>query len=143
MSLAPFHLTDALPDRQELVDLYTSVGWAAYTHDPESLVRAVANSTWVSLARDAEGGLVGLVRVISDDVSIAWLQDILVHPDHQRAGIGRALVDRAIARFQHVRSIALMTDDEPRQHSFYQALGFTELREAADGQLHAFLRLKR
>ena len=127
--------------RAALVALYDSVGWTAYTRDPDSLERAVHNSTWVATAWDA-GELVGLIRVLSDDVSIAWLQDVLVRPDHQRAGVGRQLARAALERFDHVRSFSLMTDDEPRQHAFYRSLGLDEIRTAFGGRLHCFVRMK-
>jgi len=128
-------------DRDALVELYDAVGRTAYTRDPEGLARAVRNSTWVATLWD-EARLVGLVRVLSDDVSIAWLQDVLVHPDHQRTGLGRRLVEAAQQRFDHVRSFALMTDDEPRQHAFYASRGLQEIRSAHGGRLHVFLRMR-
>jgi GNAT superfamily N-acetyltransferase len=128
--------------REELVALYQSVGWTAYTRDPDALERAVAASTWVAAAR-GDGALIGLIRVLSDDVAIALVQDLLVRPDHQRTGVGRGLLRQALARFDHVRSIALITDDEPRQHAFYRSLGLVDLREVAGGRLHAFVRAPR
>ncbi|MEO0601540.1 MAG: GNAT family N-acetyltransferase [Myxococcota bacterium] len=127
-------------DPGPLYALYEAVGWTAYTRDPARLREAVRNSTWVATLWQ-EGTLVGLVRVVSDDVSIAWLQDILVHPDHQRAGLGRRLAHAALERFAHVRSFALMTDDEPRQHAFYASLGLQETRAAHGGRLHTFVRM--
>ena len=78
----------------DLVGLYTSVGWTSYANDPETLARAVGRSAFVVSARDLTGQLVGLARAISDDVSVCYLQDILVRPGQQRSGIGKALVDR-------------------------------------------------
>jgi len=130
----------AIPARTELVALYESVGWTAYTRDPNALERAVRGSTWVATVRDGPA-LIGLVRVISDDVAIAWLQDVLVHPSAQRAGVGAALFRAALDRFAHVRTLALMTDDRPEQHAFYRAMGLEPLREAAGGRLHGFIRL--
>lgn len=129
----------ALP-REALLDLYEAVGWRAYTRQPEVLERAVQGSTWVMSAwRD--GRLVGLVRVVSDDASIAYVQDILVHPGAQRQGVGRRLMERALDRFRHVRQLVLSTDDEPRQHAFYRALGLTDTRDLA-WPLRTFVRVK-
>lgn len=122
-----------------LLTLYASVGWSAYTAEPDSLLRALANSTWV-LSTWCDGDLVGLVRVVSDDVAIAWVQDVLVRPDHQRAGLGKILLARAEERFAHVRTFGLLTDDEPRQHAFYRRMGLLPLAEIAGGRLHTFLR---
>jgi ribosomal protein S18 acetylase RimI-like enzyme len=47
--------------------------------------------------------LVGLARVISDNASICYLQDILVHPNHHREGIGRRVATEALTRYTHVR----------------------------------------
>jgi GNAT superfamily N-acetyltransferase len=80
----------------------------------------------VVTARTEEGGLVGLARAISDDATICYLQDILVRPTFQGTGIGRALVQHVSARYQHVRQTVLITDNEPGQRAFYEALGFTE-----------------
>ena len=110
----------------ELLSLYESVGWTAYTRDPELLTRAIRSSSFVVTARNEEGGLVGLARVISDDATICYLQDILVHPAFQGTGIGRALIEQVAARYQHVRQTVLITDNEPGQHAFYEAMGFTE-----------------
>ena len=110
----------------ELLSLYESVGWAAYTRDPDLLTKAIRSSSFVVTARDEEGGLVGLARVISDDATICYLQDILVRPAFQGAGIGRALIEQVAARYQHVRQTVLITDNEPGQRAFFEALGFTE-----------------
>lgn len=122
----------------ELISLYDSVGWSAYTRDPQSLAEAVANSTHVVSAR-FQGALVGLARCVSDDVSIVYLQDVLVHPDHQRQGIGRALLDRCLERFAHVRQKVLLTDDHPHQHRLYRAAGFTDVNDHV-APLQAFVR---
>ncbi len=108
----------------ELLDLYASVGWSAYTRTAEDLARAVANSTFVVSARDDEGRLVGLARGLSDDVSVFYLQDILVRPEHQRQGIGRDLLATCLDRFAHVRQKVLLTDDDPAQHAFYESFGY-------------------
>lgn len=132
--------TGVLPGRDELVDLYRSVAWTAYTIDPESLERAIANSTFVACLRDNER-LVGIVRGMSDDVSIFYLQDIIVHPDYQGRGHGRRLGERILDRFAHVRQKVLMTDDEFRQHSFYRSLGYRDVTEVEG--LHTFVRIDR
>jgi ribosomal protein S18 acetylase RimI-like enzyme len=112
----------------ELLALYEAVGWTAYTRDPEGLARAVANSTYVASLWEGER-LVGLARVLSDDVSICYLQDILVHPQLQGRGLGRRMVEHCLERFAHVRQKVLLTDDEERQKRFYAALGFRKVSE--------------
>lgn len=128
-----------LPGLDELVSLYDSVGWSLYTAEPTVLAAAVAGSSFVVTAR-IDGVLIGLARAVSDDASICYLQDVVVHPRTQRCGVGRALVTDVLARFRHVRQKVLLTEDEPGQRAFYESLGYTETRDVGRGQLRAFVR---
>lgn len=112
----------------DLIGLYKSVGWSNYTRNPDLLERAVANSLWKMGAWDG-GELVGLIRAVGDDASIAYVQDILVRPDRQRLGIGTRLLAAALERFAHVRQLVLITDDEEKTASFYRSAGMTDLGE--------------
>ncbi|WAB83493.1 GNAT family N-acetyltransferase [Microcella daejeonensis] len=131
--------TTSLP---EVLALYTAVGWSAYTEKPDSLRHALQNSAYVVVARGEDGALIGLARAISDDATICYLQDVVVHPAHQRRGIGRALVDAVLRRFDHVRQTVLLTDDEPGQRAYYESLGLTEATEMDPGPLRAFVTLR-
>ena len=130
---------DDRPGRDELVELYDAVGWTTYTADPEQLEAAVRGSSRVVTARYGEQ-LLGLARVVSDGVTIAYLQDVLVRPELQREGVGRQLVQAALEPFAGCRQKVLLTDDEPRQRAFYESLGYREVREHGDGRLRAFVR---
>lgn len=130
-----------VPSRDDLVDLYDSVGWSAYTDDPASLEQAVRNSTFTVALRD-DDLLVGFARVISDDVSILYVQDVLVRPTHQRQGAGRQLLEACLDRFSHVRQRMLLTDDELHQHKLYRAVGFHDVSKLQGVALHAFVDIK-
>jgi GNAT superfamily N-acetyltransferase len=133
-------IVDRLPTRDELVDLYASVGWSAYTDDRDRLVAGVDASPFVATVRDGDL-LVGLARAVSDDATIAYLQDLLVRPSHQRRGVGRALVGAFLDRYAHVRQRVLLTDDDATQHAFYRAVGMTRADEVAGDPLWAFVDL--
>ena len=124
--------------RAELLELYGSVGWTAYTVDPDTLVRAVEGSSLVVTAR-RDGRLVGLARAVSDGATICYLQDVLVAAGEQRSGIGAALVRAVLDRYAGVRQKVLLTDDEPGQRAFYESLGLTEIRDVPGGSLRAFV----
>ena len=110
----------------EVLALYESVGWGAYTREPQVLSAAVRGSSFVVTARNAGGALVGMARASSDDATVCYLQDILVHPEFQKSGAGRGLLEAVQTRYQHVRQFVLITDNESGQRAFYEALGFTE-----------------
>ncbi|MFC3299322.1 GNAT family N-acetyltransferase [Arthrobacter agilis] len=123
----------------EVLALYGAVEWLAYTKDPDNLQRALEGSSTLVAAHDGKT-LVGLARVVSDGASICYLQDILVRPTHHRRGIGRALAERALEQYPHVRQKVLITDDEPQQKAFYEALGYTQTEEFQGGSVRAFVR---
>jgi len=126
----------------QLVDLYNSVGWLAYTSDEQKpkLQEAINNSNHVVTAWSDER-LVGLARCISDDVSICYLQDILIHPEFQRHGIGRKLLSNCLEHFAHVRMKVLITDDEERQKLFYESLGYKNTKDLKKVPLNAYVQI--
>ena len=126
-------------DINELVALYDTVGWSAYTDEPEALRPAIAGSSFVVTARRG-ARLVGLARAISDGAMDCYLQDVLVAPDQQRSGVGRALVTVVVDHYSGVRRKVLRTGDEPRHRAFYESLGWAEIRDVGGGTIRAFVR---
>lgn len=114
--------------RDEILKLYASVGWVAYTKDPETLKNGFAHSLLV-LAAYEDDQLVGVVRTVGDGYTIVFVQDLLVNPAYQRKGVGSALLKAVLERFPHVRQIELVTDNTERTVAFYRAMGFTKLSE--------------
>ena len=115
-------------NENEILELYSSVGWTAYTDHPDSLRRGFENSL-VILGVYTENDLVGILRAVGDGETIIFIQDILVHPDYQRRGIGTALLKEALSRYSHVRQIQLATDNTEKTKAFYRSCGFRELSE--------------
>ncbi|AOX65614.1 GNAT family N-acetyltransferase [Curtobacterium sp. BH-2-1-1] len=135
-------IAEERPGGDELLALYRDVGWTAYTRDPETLVAAVLGSHLVLTARDTTGSLVGMVRTVSDGVTIVYVQDVLVAPEHHRAGIGGALLDGVLERYAHVRQTVLTTDAEPGQRAFYESRGFVEVHDVVPTPLRSFVLLR-
>ncbi|MDR2703575.1 MAG: GNAT family N-acetyltransferase [Cellulomonadaceae bacterium] len=128
-------------DVAEITALYDSVGWSAYTKDPDGLLRGIGNSYMVAIARGDDGQLLGLARILSDGETIVYLQDILVTPAAQGQGIGRALLAALQKNGPQVRQWVLLTDSEPGQRAFYESLGFVEVHEQQP-PLRAFVKLR-
>jgi len=126
-------------DDSEVIALYDSVGWTAYTRNPGALRSALTGAHRLVTARTDDGRLVGLARSISDGATIAYLQDVLVHPEYHRRGLGRSLVTTLFRTYEGVRQHVLITDTEPAQRAFYESLGFTEAHEMTPG-IRAFVR---
>ena len=110
----------------EIRRLYAAVGWTAYTENMAALRQGWAHSLLI-LAAYENGELRGIVRAVGDGHTIVLIQDILVYPEHQRQGIGTALLKAVLDRFPSVRQMELVTDNTPGTIAFYQSMGFTEL----------------
>lgn len=134
------YVSGAVPAADDVRALYDSVQWSAYTQDMDTLMGGLQGSAAVVTAFDG-GRLVGLARVVSDGHTIAYLQDILVAPGHQRRGIASELLRRVFAPFGQVRQHVLITDTEQRQRAFYESHGFRESRDVEGGELRAFVRV--
>ena len=78
--------------------------------------------TWVGAF---EGDLlVGFVQVCWDGGLHAFLLDTVVDPSHQRQGIGRRLVERAVSEARAAGCEWVHVDHEPHLGSFYRGCGF-------------------
>lgn len=115
-------------NEKEILSMYTAVGWTAYTDHPETLKRGFEKSL-LTLAAYEGDALLGLIRLVGDGETVIFIQDLLVYPEHQRKGVGTALVKAVLNRFSHVRQIELATDDTEKTKAFYRRCGFLPMRE--------------
>ncbi|MCJ0950774.1 GNAT family N-acetyltransferase [Mammaliicoccus sciuri] len=111
--------TKRIPSNEDLQKLYLSVGWDVYVKNNEDMTVLLKNACYFVTVWDNDH-LVGLTRVISDDHSIAYVQDILIDPDYQGNGIGSKLLNMIKERFNHVRQVVLMTDTSEKTINFYE-----------------------
>lgn len=75
-----------------------------------------------------DGRVVGFATTAVHDTHVE-LEDLFVDPDHHRAGVGRALVDDAVATTARAGRGALEVDANPAATAFYRAVGFEPLGE--------------
>jgi GNAT superfamily N-acetyltransferase len=85
----------------------------------KSLPKAYAYFT----ARD-KGKLVGYVSIISDGVSDAFLNDLMVHPAYQGKNIGYNLVQAAARLIKSKKIQCLQVTFNPWNEKFYRKCGF-------------------
>lgn len=69
--------------------------------------------------------LIGFVRLAWDGGVHTFLLEPTVHPAFRRRGIGRSLVERAVAVARERGMEWVHVDYEPHLHAFYRACGFT------------------
>lgn len=68
-------------------------------------------------------------RVVTDEVTFAWLADVIVDPGHRGRGIGRALIDAVLEDLAPLglRRIVLKASEEGRP--LYERAGWTGLQD--------------
>lgn len=116
---------DVIPKIEGLMNLYGDVKWHAYTKDSIKLKSAIDNSLKVITAWD-DNKLVGLIRIVGDNETIIYIQDILVLRQYQGLGIGSDLLNLVLEKYKLIRQIVLMTDDTKKTVNFYRKNGMTE-----------------
>jgi GNAT superfamily N-acetyltransferase len=129
-------LADLGRDFPAIVRLYRAHGWT-HASDPTRLRLAIESSSFAVVAVDGQDAVVGFARAMSDEAFAVYIADVLVAPERQRQGIGRALMQAVLdhyppARFHHQVLVA-----ERGAEGFYESLGLTPV---ATYGLTAFIR---
>jgi GNAT superfamily N-acetyltransferase len=109
-------------------------------HETELLAGYVAGGrAWVAVVR----GLVCGYALVDTLDGVAHLEQVTVHPDHGRRGIGRLIIDgvAAWARAEGYTAITLLTfRDVAWNGPYYRRLGFVDVADDAMGPELAALR---
>ena len=115
-------------NEEEILGLYARLGWTNYTDKPEMLKNAYLNSLKIYGAY-VDNKLVGIIRAVGDGFSVLFIQDLLVHPEFQRKGVGTLLLKRVLCEYDSVYQKHLITEDTEKTISFYKSLGFVDNSE--------------
>ena len=84
---------------EEFCFLQQSVGFGR--PDLKQIETALKNSIYI-VSVETDGLTVGMGRLIGDGARIFYLQDIFIHPDYQRQGIGTAIVKKLLAYIENI-----------------------------------------
>ncbi|GAB4213926.1 MAG: GNAT family N-acetyltransferase [Synechococcales cyanobacterium] len=121
-------------DLYELEELCDAVGWA---RRPIHKVKKALTHSFIVVAMWKQRGsyrrLIGFARATSDHTFNATIWDVVVHPEFQNQGLGKALMDRVIRdlRAQDISNVTLFADRGVID--FYRRLGFTPDPEGIKG----------
>jgi ribosomal protein S18 acetylase RimI-like enzyme len=87
-------------------------------YDPELTRSALATS--INIGAWDGPRLVGAVRLLSDGYFFSVVSEVLVDPEYQRRGIGRTLMEMALAR---APSRAMFLGAQPQSVAFFEKIG--------------------
>ncbi len=117
-------------DPKEIKELFVEGGWWNSENDKnEFFVESLIKSTFLFAVAKSEGRIVGMGRVLSEGISDAYIQDVVVLKDFRKQGIGggiiRLLLKELLAR--KISWIGLIS--VPGAESFYKEIGFEVMQD--------------
>ncbi len=93
----------------------------AQNRSKSMMKKACSNSVILSLFK--ETAQIGLIRIVGDKATFAWICDVFIAPQHRRRGLGKWLMQCALEhQICDVKLRLLATRDA---HGLYQKFGFT------------------
>ena len=127
-------------DRDSVKKMYLHAGWwqeSDQTSDGNSWIAALVRGSVCFVGAFSGAEMIGMGRAVSDGVSDAYIQDIVVLKDFRGRGIGAAIIRKIVdfLKARHIGWIGLVA--APGTQPFYRRLGF----EVMEG--HAPMLLKK
>lgn len=105
---------------KDLADLRESIGWNRMENEYKNPLL----TSYYHIAVYEEDILVGYVDCVSNGVTDAYIQDLMVHPDYQGRGIGTDLMKKMInyLKEKHIYMISVVFEESLKP--FYEKFGF-------------------
>ena len=117
-------------DEDEIVNLYKAGNWWKDKYNSSSIKFLIKGSyKFAVVVKKDEGRAIGMGRLISDGVSDAYIQDLVIMNDFRGLGLGKKLVNYLLnhCKSKNINWIGLIS--EPGQDGFYSDLGFSEMKK--------------
>jgi ribosomal protein S18 acetylase RimI-like enzyme len=114
-------------DTAEIVFLYKTGGWWKDIYDSAEIPRLIMGSFAFAVAADTNGHAIGMGRVISDGVSDAYIQDLVILPEYRGRGIGTGILSVLIKHCKQAGLSWIGLIAEPDSEEFYVPLGFERM----------------
>ena len=111
-------------NKNELIELYKSVGWTADVNNIDNLRKGMKKSYVIAAYEDKK--LIGLVRALSDYATVVYVQDLLVASDYQGKRVGKSLMHHLLNYFGSFGQIIVTAKNDERTGKFFRYLNFRE-----------------
>jgi len=127
-----YELRESVPDPERFVALRESADMPPRTLDAAR--RGLENTLYgVSVVDTESDETVGMARIVGDGGCVFHVSDMVVHPDHQRRGLGTRIMDALMAYIgenaPESAYVNLMADVD----GFYERWGFERTAPASKG----------
>jgi ribosomal protein S18 acetylase RimI-like enzyme len=109
----------------DIVNLYKAGGWWKDSYDTAGIPALITGSFAFVIALDhTSRKVVGMGRIISDGVSDAYIQDVVVLKEYRNQEVGKHLIRKLIDYCISKKLLWIGLIAEPGTESFYHTLGF-------------------
>jgi ribosomal protein S18 acetylase RimI-like enzyme len=93
----------------QLMKLYNEAGWWEERNEEEiekMLKQVISIGVWQN------NNLIGFARAITDGIFRAYIEDVVIHKEFQKTGIGMKLISNLIDDLTHIDVISLFSEEE-------------------------------
>lgn len=131
-----FVLRPARPDDAEDIAAIDAAAFPISWNTPDAVRAAISDAVTLRVLEETSSGrVVGFLKLRTESPVAGYISDIALHPDHQRRGLGQAMMRWALGTFhaQGLRRAALTvsTDNAPAI-ALYRKLGFVASESGLD-----------
>ncbi|MED4691889.1 GNAT family N-acetyltransferase [Peribacillus frigoritolerans] len=107
---------------QEIPELRELVGWGRRDKDFPTLFKRC--NFWAGV-RNENNKLIAFGYVAGNGLEHGYMEDIIVHPDYQKMGIGMELVRELLRESERYGLEIVTLTYDPKHKNFYETCGFT------------------
>lgn len=105
---------------KQIADLREAVGW----NRMENCYKNELMTSFLHISVYDGEKLIGYIDTVSNGVTDAYIQDLMVHPAYQGKGIGTELMNRMIAYLKERKVYMISVVFEEKLLPFYRNFGF-------------------
>ena len=124
-----FEFVHDLPS-EVVVELYKEAHWWKETAHAREIIPKMIAGSFCFLVAYHNAQVIGMGRAISDGVSDAYIQDIVVKKDFRGNSIGKEIIHRLVHFCQSHGLLWIGLIAEPDTESFYENLGFQKMEKS-------------
>lgn len=118
-----YQVTINMPlSNEEVPDLRECIGWGRRDQDYPTVFQRC--NFWAGV-RDEDNNLIAFGYVAGMGLEHGYLEDIIVHPDYQRKGIGVQLVRSLLQESKRIGLDIVTVSFEEKSRNFYETCGFS------------------
>ena len=120
---------------RDILALYREAEWVT-PEECGAFIPGVLSGSFLFLAAFDDGRMIGMARAISDGVSDAYIQDVVVARSHRKQGVGKELILRLQSELEKCGIDWIGLVGAPGTDNFYRKIGLVQPEN------HTFYQLK-